>query len=215
MKINNYCLYYIPKTSDSVNDVLMIYFGENKVINKRELKDDVIYLYKDNEVVGYVLTNFSSVCKIKINGTIFLPNDLLIDVINNYLSSHHINDLLEYKNHSGYYVGKIINKVDKPKSFIYDVDIGNEVIKSESTFEIPTNQLVVIALDKTYLLPARMIQKYETKDKEIINGRICTYEDLQMDVNNAYLPLLIYEDNLEVGSDFFYTKEKNDDRARA
>ena len=108
--ITNYCLYYIPKTSEQeVNDMLMVFFGENKLVNKREIKNDLIMLMNNQDVIGYVIPNFSNYCKIKINGTIYLPNEQLIDLINDILINHQL-DQLSYRSHSGLYVGEIIGK---------------------------------------------------------------------------------------------------------
>ena len=108
--IANYCLYYIPKNSNGeVNDMLMIFFGENKLVNKREIKNDLIMLKNNDEVIGYVIPNFSNYCKIKINGTIYLPNEQLIDLINDVLVNHSL-DKLFYKENSGLYVAQIMNK---------------------------------------------------------------------------------------------------------
>lgn len=206
--INNYCLYYIPKSSEGLSDVLMIYFGENKNVTKREIKDNLILLKKEEELIGVVIVNFSYYAKIKINGTIFLPNSFLLNVINNVLINVNI-ELLEKEN-SGFIIGETIKKEEVNKMFRYEVSLGNKVINTESSFDIPLNSLVVIALENTYLMPQRMIFGYRDKDGYQVNGRICTYEDLQMEVENAFLPILIYEDSLSIGQDFFLTEEKVD-----
>lgn len=214
--ITNYCLYYIPKNNEGgLNDVLMIYFGENEAIQERQLKDEIITFYHGSHLIGFALLNFSNHAKIKINGTIFLPNEFLINVINSVLINAKKNVTLGCKEHSGFVVGKIIDKKESGRSFVYDVDIKDEVIKVESTFDIDLNLEVCVAKTDTYLLPARMIKQYETKDKDIIKGRICTYDDLQMPVENSFLPLLMQEDELEVGQDFFLMEERDNDGDRA
>lgn len=206
-ELNNYCLYYIPKSNDTVSDTLMIYFGENKIVNKRILKEEIIYLLSNNDIVGYALMNFSKLCKIKANGTLFLPNEFLIKIINDYLHQNKIEITLKDKAESGFVVGRIISSSPLDKSYLYEVDIKSKIIKVESTFEIANSTLVVVALNGTYLMPGRMVNEYKNKDLNLGN-RICTFEDLQMDVSNAFLPLLIMEDDLEVGQDFFMTEEK-------
>ena len=208
--ISNYCLYYIPKSStNDVNDMLMIFFGENKLVNKREISNDLIMLKNNDEVIGYVIPHFSNYCKIKINGTIYLPNEQLIDLINDILLNHHL-DKLSYKSHSGLYVGQIINKKEHRKSFIYEVDIACEKIQTESTFDLPLNSKLVFAKSGTYLLPGRMISDYDTQDKIHLSGRIVTYEDLGMNIENPYYPIVFYDQDIDIGSDFFLMEEKND-----
>jgi|GEM_PF-1080314 len=207
--IANYCLYYVPKSSEQVNDMLMIFFGENKLVNKRELKDDLIYLKNNDEVVGYVILNFSKFCKIKINGTIYLPNDTLIDLINDILLNHKL-DTLSYRSHSGLYIAQIIDKKEHRKSFIYKVDIGSQTYQTESTFDLPINTKLVFAVSGTYIMPGRMINDYITQDKLSLSGRIVTYEDLEMNIENPFYPILLLDEDMKVGSDFFLMEEKTD-----
>lgn len=208
--INSYCLYYIPKnTADPVSDMLMVFFGENKLVNKREKHNEIIILKNNDEVLGYVIMNLSSYCKIKINGTIFLPNDQLIDLINDILINNKL-DTLSYKENSGYIIGKIIDKKESNKAYVYDVDIKNKILKVESTFDIALDTLVVVAPSGTYLAPGRMIASYKNKEGINIEGRIVTYEDLQMEVENPYLPLMLWDNGLKIGEDFFLMEEKSD-----
>ena len=208
--INNYCLYYIPKSSvNAVNDMLMVFFGENKVVNKRELINDIIYLRNNEDELGYVITNFSNYCKMKINGTIYLPNEQLIDLINDILINHKL-DKLAYKSHSGLYVAEIIDKKEHRKSFIYKVDIKEETYDTESTFDIPLHSKLVFIKSGTYLMPGRMINDYDTQDKIHLSGRIATYEDLEMNVENPYYPIIFFDEETKVGSDFFLMEEKLD-----
>lgn len=214
-EVNNYCLYYIPKGGEGLNDVLMIFFGGNTNIEERKLDGEVISFLAKGEVIGFAILNFSNHAKIKINGMIFLPNEYLVSIINSVLTNAEKDIHLLNKDNSGFVVGKILKKEEIDRSFLYEVDIKEEIINVESTFDIDTDLLVCIAKVNTYLLPGRMIQQYENKNHQIIKGRICTYDDLQMSVQNSYLPLLMQENELEVGQDFFLMEEKNDDGSRA
>ena len=208
--IENYCLYYIPKSnSKEVNDMLMIFFGENALVNKREISNDLILLKNNDKVIGYVIPSFSNYCKIKINGTIYLPNEQLIDLINDILLNHDL-DTLKYKNESGLVVGEILEKKEHRKTFIYEVDIGGEVEDTESTFDLPLNTKLVFAKSGTYLMPGRMINDYVTQDKISLSGRIVTYEDLEMNIENPFYPILFLDEEIKVGSDFFLMEEKTD-----
>ncbi|MCR4879893.1 MAG: hypothetical protein K5906_02935 [Bacilli bacterium] len=208
--INNYCLYYIPKSNEKeVSDMLMIFFGENRLVNKRELNNDIIYLKNNNDVIGYVIINFSTHCKIKVNGTLYLPNNQLIDLINDVLINHHL-DTLAYKKESGLVIGRIKNKKEHRKAYIYEIDIKDNIIQTESTFDLPLNTKVVVAKSNTYLMPGRMINDYDTQDKIHLSGRIVTYEDLEMNIENPYYPILLLEEDMDIGVDFFYTEEKLD-----
>ena len=206
-EINNYCLYHLPKGGEGVNDVLTISFGEDNMVNERRLDKDIISMYHNSNLVGLAIMNFSSHAKIKINGTIFLPNIYLLNLINDYLHLNNIDVTLLEKENSGFIVGKILERKEQNKSYLYKIDIKKEILNIESTYELALNNLVVVATVGTYLYPGSKIQEYKNKEGLIIRGRICTYEDLQMNVNNAYLPLLMMEDELEIGQDFFMTEE--------
>ena len=208
--INNYCLYYIPKSNQNeVNDMLMIFYGENKLVNKREIKNELIMLKNNDEVIGYVIPNFSNYCKIKINGTIYLPNDKLIDLINDILKNHKL-DILAYRKNSGLYVGEILTKKEHRNSFIYEVSLGKCKYVTESTFDLKVGSKLVFAVSGTYLMPGRMINDYVTQDKISLSGRIVTYEDLEMNIENPFYPIIFFDEEVEVGSDFFLMEEKTD-----
>ena len=203
--MDNYCLYYIPKSSDQVSDILTIFFGGNQVVSNRADKGNVGVLLSNNLPIGYIIKDFSKLCKIKINGMIFLPNDYLIDVINSCLSNAGL-ETLPYKASSGFVVGKV-NKKDKLiKTYLYEVSLGKESVYSESTFDLKENSLVVVAKSGTYLLPGRMISEYKMRSY-LCNARICSNDDLQINSSDLYAPVVIDED-IEVGSDFFTTEAK-------
>ena len=214
-EITNYCLYYLPKGSEGLNDVLMVYFGGNTPITERQEGDGFITFLNGRSVLGFALLDFSEHAKIKINGTIYLPNEYLISIINSIFENAGILIHLNAKEESGFVVGKVLEKNEYEHSFLYKVDIKSEIINVESTYDIEPNLFVCIAKKDTYLLPGRMIQQYENKHHDIIKGRICTYDDLQMEVSNSHLPLLMQEDELEIGQDFFLMEEKNNDGSRA
>ena len=205
--MDNYCLFYIPKSSlDPVNDILTIFFGGSVPVTNRLDKDNVSVLFNKEIPVGYLIKNFSKLCKIKINGMIYLPNDFLIDVINGELAKANLS-LLPYKESSGFVIGKILSKEPLRKSFIYEVDLGDKKINAESTYGIKENSFVVIATVGTYLLPGRMIDSYKVMQKYICEGRICSFDDLQIPSEDIYSPLVIDEES-EVGKDFFSMEEK-------
>lgn len=207
--MKNYCLYYLPKTKDDPNsDLLTIYFGELKFVTNRVDYANYAILYNKDDEVGYIIKNFSSYCKIKVNGTLFLPNHELIDLINSVLTNFGL-ESLSYKEQSGFLVGQIINKTPKMKCFIYEIDIGSKKIFTESSYDLKVNSKVIIALNDTYLLPARIIKEYCIKDKIFSGGRICNYEDVQMNSADIYEPLLVL-DKIDNGKDFFSMEVKYD-----
>lgn len=203
--MDNYCLFYIPKSSDQVSDILTIFFGGNAPVTNRADTGNVGVLLSNNTPVGYLIKDFSKLCKIKINGMVFLPNNYLIDVINSCLKNSGL-ETLPYKNSSGFVVGRILKKEKLIKTFMYEIDVKNEHVFAESTFELNEGSLVVVGLKNTYLLPGRMISEYKMRNYTP-NARVCTLDDLQIPANEPYAPIII-EDDIAVGSDFFMTEAK-------
>ena len=96
--INNYGMFNLHET----NNELLLLFSDLSVTNKVKHKE-VICLFHNETLVGYSIPNFIRYAKIKYSGIIFLPNKILIDVINSLL----INEGLEplgYKSSSGYLI---------------------------------------------------------------------------------------------------------------
>lgn len=82
------------------NSTVVIYFDDSEVNNKKEF-NEVNVLYHDDKVIGYEIANFIRYAKIKYSGIIFLPSNILIDIINNILIDNNL-DTLGYKKESGY-----------------------------------------------------------------------------------------------------------------
>ena len=205
--MTNYCLYYLPKSNDPLSDVLVIYFGENKVVTNKTTQNGIDIYLNNLDIIGFAIPEFSKTCKIKIFGTIFLPNDKLIDVINSILDNASL-PTLEYKNKSGFTIGQVDSvEVLENKMFLYKINIGTEFIYSESSYVLEKNHKVVVALNGTYILPAKMITSYNIKENITSGGRICNFEDLQINMPKQNMPVLVDED-LNVGRDFFMMEEK-------
>lgn len=202
--MNRYCLYYFPPNEEEFSDSLFVYFGGvltgNKIIKGYKLNK----LYHNETVIGYLIFNFSSYCKIRYSGQIFMPNEELITIINNILTDEGVENI-EYLSHSGFYVGQIKNKQILKESFLYKVDVES-TIYVESTFDLNIDDIIVVALNDTYLLPGKLIQPYEIAPHIISGGRICSNDDLNMS-DNDLSPVIIQED-VEIGQDFFKVERR-------
>jgi len=203
--MNNYCLYYIHKSNDAIKDVLMVYFGVSAQPTRKKSFGDIDVLMNEKPI-AYVLNNFSKLCKVKINGTIFLPNNALIDLINSELKNANL-ETLSYKDESGFVVGKILKIEENKNGNIITVNVGKTSYTTISTYNLKLNDLIVYAKNNCYLFPGHMIQKYEF-DGINFDGRICSYKDLQMNNDNLDIPVVLDEGN--VGDDFFQMEVKCD-----
>jgi len=120
--ITNYGMFNLHES----NNELLLLFDDSEITSEKQ-NNVVTCIYHEDKLIGYRIPNFIQYAKIKYSGIIFLPNKILIDVINNIL----LNDGLEklaYKEESGY-ITKEVNgqKVVycKPGTFLRDETISN------------------------------------------------------------------------------------------
>lgn len=99
-----------------INNTLLILFSDKKE-NKIVRSGEVDLLYNDNELVGYRIEGFIRYAKIKYSGIIFMPNDILVDVINSVLVNSKV-EPLSYKKESGY----IFKEMENNKVGVYALE---------------------------------------------------------------------------------------------
>jgi len=107
------------------NNTVVILFTDEKINNKKRL-NEVTTLFHDNKLIGYQIDNFVRYAKIKYSGIIFLPSNILIDVINNILIDEGL-ETLDYKKESGYVTKMNNNKLGvfaKEGTFLRDETIS-------------------------------------------------------------------------------------------
>lgn len=185
--ISNYSLFYeYSKQEDS----LFIFLDELNSPFYEERKGNVSSLTRDSKFIGYRIYNIKNIVKIKRSGMIFLPNDILIEIINSFLKDQNL-ELLEKKESSNYVVGKIVDIGEK-----ISVDLKDKVIICELSDRAVIDDLVVIALSGAGL-----------NDKSIVTdeGHICSCKDL--DISNDTNPFVL-DEQCVVGSDFFLMEAK-------
>ena len=84
------------------NNTLLIKFLDEEVNSSIEY-NEVKVLKHDNDIVGYEISDFIRYAKIKYSGIIFMPHNILVDVINSILENNSL-EKLEYKKESGYII---------------------------------------------------------------------------------------------------------------
>ena len=125
--IYNYGIY----NNHELDNTLLVLFSDKKVTRSVNL-GEVDILYHDDERVGYKLKNFIRYAKIKYSGLIYLPTNLLIDVINTVLERFDL-EKLDYKHGSGYITRKNNDKMMvfcEAGAFMRDYQISNGVFCS-------------------------------------------------------------------------------------
>lgn len=207
--MNKYCLYYFPPKSDpNLGDSLIVYFGGNLPTTRNEKGEGVDKLFNKDTLIGYLIHNFSSYCKIHVSGPIFLPNDEIVDLLNDILVNAGLN-AIDYYDHSGFVIGEIIDKKPLKKSYLYEIDI-NRKINVESTFDLDKGEKVVIALNGTYLMPGMMVNSFDIQGGIKSDGRICSNQDLIVAPLEEFFPIIVEGDNKN-GDDFFKVERRESD----
>ena len=207
--MNKYCLYYYPPKSDpTLGDSLIVYFGNNLPTRKIEKSDVVDKLYNGDALIGYIIHNFSNYCKIRMSGPIYLPNDQIVDIVNDVLINAGLKEI-EYYDHSGFLVGEIKSKKALKKSFLYEIDAKDKYIV-ESTFDLPEGKKVVVATNGTYLMPGMVIAPYKIETGEESDGRLCSNQDLNIEPHDEFFPIIV-EDEATNGEDFFKVERRESD----
>lgn len=198
--INNYSLFYSYKR---LGDVLLVRIDEEAKPDKTITNKNVSILSKEDRVISYHIFNISKIMKIKTSGIIFLPSTMFIDVINDILKNAN-QDILSYKDSSGYVTGKVKKVTPLNEGCIIEVDTINDMLTCYSPDVLKENDVVCIAKIGTSLNNGKVI-KSKNKYGHIINGYVCSEKDVG--VSESDTVLLLENDSL-IGVDFFQMEEK-------
>ena len=200
--IKDYLMYF---SNNIYKDSLYIHLRrEYQIKDETKFFNDVEVLYKEKEPIVYMIHNISRYTKIKMDGYIYLPTKILIDVVNPILINAGL-EPLAYKDESGYKIGKITAKSPYLHGFCYEIEIGNGIItKAFSTQEIDVNKKVVIIQEGVSLDEKRYFLNYELEGEKF-DSYLVNEKDLLISDSDA---VIIVDDNLKTGSDFFWMEEK-------
>ena len=198
--IKDYLLYF---SNQVYKDSLYIHLRKDyQIKDETKFFHDVEVLYKQKTPIVYMIHNLSRYTKIWMDGYIYLPNKLLIQVINSILINEGLEPLME-KESSGFIIGKITAKEPYLKGFYYDIDIKNRIVHAYSEEEINVDNLVVVITEGTSLDEKRYFLNYELEGR-LIDSYLVNEKDLSISDSNK----IIIINNRKVGSDFFWMEAK-------
>ncbi len=199
--MKDYALFYSYK---GIGDVLIIIFDGGLSTTKTETHGKVTVIYHEEEIIGYNIFDIKDVVRIRSNGLIYYPSEQFLNVVNSILINEKL-PTLEKKEHSGYFIGEIldIKKIANDKSLVV-IDSGKEHINAIiNETSLSKGNKVVCAQAGTYLNNGQIVKNYQP-DNIVINGHICTNRELGMnDEDNV----LVLEDDENIGTDFFLLQE--------
>ena len=200
--MKNYAIYYSYK---EIGDVVIILFDNAKNATSTIRKNRVSVIYHNDEIIGYNIFDIKDIIKIKSEGMIYFPSNVLVSIINSVLQNEKL-ETLEYKTSSGYLIAQVdeIKGIDNEKSLL-SLSIGNDIFHSVvKNCSLKTGDKVVIVQEGTFLNNGEMFK--ETNYENIkINAHVCTGVELGITNIDGILSL---DNDSVIGDDFFLLEEK-------
>ena len=200
--MKNYAIYYSYK---EIGDVVIILFDNVKNVTSSIRKNRVSVIYHNDEIIGYNIFDIKDIIKIKSEGMIYFPSNVLVSIINSVLQNEKL-ETLEYKTSSGYLIAQVdeIKGIDNEKSLL-SLSIGNDIFHSVvKNCSLKNGDKVVIVQEGTFLNNGEMFK--ETNYENIkINAHVCTGVELGITNIDGILSL---DNDSVIGDDFFLLEEK-------
>jgi EMAP domain len=198
-----YAIYYNYKT---IGDVLLIIFDSNLKPDKVIKEEDVVSLYRENNLIGINIFNISEIIKIKADGLIPVLNEKMLLVINDILKNHNL-PILDYQKESGFKVAKILTCEEHPDSehlHVLTVDVGEEKPLDIvcGAINARAGLLCVCATPFTFMPNGQQIIPSKLLGIQS-NGMLCSGRELNLPGYENTHGLLELDENYKVGSDFF------------
>ena len=199
--IKDYLLYF---SNNVYKDSLYIHLKRDyQIKDETKFFNDVEVLYKQKEPIVYMIHNISRYTKIRMDGYIYLPSKILLDVINPILINAGL-EPLAYKDKSGFTIGKITAKTAYLTGFYYEINLSDHTAHAYSEHDIPAGKRVVVIEEGVSLDEKRYFLNYELEGQKI-DAYLVSEKDLSISELNK--PIIIDKD-IKIGSDFFYLEEK-------
>jgi tRNA-binding protein len=200
--MKNYALFY---NRAFFGDLLMISFDGKAIPTSKIQNGDFVKIYRKDELIGVNIFNFQKYAKIHADGLIPLPANALIDLINTILSENEI-ETLEYKNKSGFVIGKIISCEQHEESdhlHVLKVDIGSEILDIVcGAYNVAIGENVVVATIGTTMFDGSIIEKGNLLGVDSY-GMCCSEKELNLTKDQTKHGLLLLDENVKIGQDFF------------
>ena len=199
--IKDYLLYF---SNNVYKDSLYIHLKrEYQIKDEAKFFNNVEVLYKQKEPIVYMIHNISRYTKIWMDGYIYLPSKILIDVINSILINANL-EPLAYKTKSGFTIGKITAKSPYLNGFYYEIDLKDHIAHAFSDEEIGINNNVVVIEEGVSINEKQYFLNYELEGQKI-DCYLVNEKDLSISDSNK---TIIIDKDKNIGSDFFYLEEK-------
>lgn len=198
--INKYTLNYSYKKT---NDTLVIDFSFGLLETTRTQIKNVLVIKNNDKIIGYHVQNFSEIMKIWTKGRIFKMSKIFMEIVNNVLINAKL-EPLSVQNDSGYFIAKILKKINLDGGYIYQLDLHKETRYCFSRESIDVNTCVVVVIENNIHLNNELFKAYKLNGYKI-SAKLC-YED-ELSLSNDHI-LITLENEDQIGEDFFKSEVK-------
>lgn len=190
----------------AIGDILIVVMNpEARVDHKKEL-GNIVALYDEKDtLVGINIFNIGEVMKIKVNGVIMIPDEKMLEIINNLLTKEGL-EALPALTESGYKVALVTKVEEHPldeKAQILELSCGDDKYETVSSYpNVKVGSKVVVATDGTILYDGSLFHKAIIRN---INNDVlvASAPELRIEGNANEAFLLDDEPSFKEGEDFF------------
>ena len=194
-----YRLYYHYKTN---GDTLFLVIEPEAYPDRVVENDGVVALYKENRLVGVNFLHIGKTMRIRAEGMIVTPENVVIDVLNSLLEGAGL-ETLPYCTDSYYVVGKVLKKEEHPLNenlSILTVDIKEKTLSTVTRYSnMEEGDHIVLAKDGCLRFDGSQFHAHVEKNINI-DAEVCSEADLRLG-EESKKAILVPE--LSVGMDFF------------
>lgn len=190
---------------EGVGDVAFLQIEPTDGPFEYEIKNNVVAIKHENQIVGFNIFDFSKVYSISNNGHIKL-NETLVEAIQQSITNAGFDYQLEADLSSKFVVGYVETKEKHPdadKLSILKVDVGSEKLQIVcGAPNVEAGQKVVVAKVGA-VMPSGMVIKDAELRGVASSGMICSMRELNLPNAPQEKGIMVLSDDYKVGNAFF------------
>ena len=190
---------------EGVGDVAFLQIEPTDGPFEYEIKNNVVAIKHENQIVGFNIFDFSKVYSISNNGHIKL-NETLVEAIQQSITNAGFDYQLEADLSPKFVVGYVETKEKHPdadKLSILKVDVGSEKLQIVcGAPNIEAGQKVVVAKVGA-VMPSGMVIKDAELRGVASSGMICSMRELNLPNAPQEKGIMVLSDDYKVGNAFF------------
>ncbi|MCI2891112.1 DUF4479 domain-containing protein [Staphylococcus hominis] len=190
---------------EGVGDVAFLQIEPTDGPFEYEIKNNVVAIKHENQIVGFNIFDFSKVYSISNNGHIKL-NETLVEAIQQSITNASFDYQLEADLSPKFVVGYVETKEKHPdadKLSILKVDVGSEKLQIVcGAPNVEAGQKVVVAKVGA-VMPSGMVIKDAELRGVASSGMICSMRELNLPNAPQEKGIMVLSDDYKVGNAFF------------